>query len=483
MERLNRKNQNINKVLTERVIQFGEGNFLRAFVDWQIDKMNKEIGFDAGIVVVQPRAEGMLDALIEQDCLYTLYTQGILDGKLIKEHEVITAITRGINPYADFETFLALGEQPDMKFIVSNTTEAVIYFDTTEKFEDGCVESFAGKLTSLMYHRYKHFNGAKDKGFILLPCELIERNGEILKETILKYAEIWNLEAGFTTWVEEDNIFCCTLVDRIVPGYPHDSIAEMTAELGYEDKMIVVGEPFNMFAIEAPDCVGDAFPAHKVGANTFIVPDLAPYRTRKVRILNGLHTAIMPIAYLMGKDTVGDTVATTALNTYLRKVTEEEIIPTIDLSHRELSDFSDAVMERFANPFITHYLMSISLNSIAKFKTRDLPTILDNLAAGRTPNKLLFSLAALIVFYRGKRGKEDIAIADDADVKAFFEVTWQKYADSTESLEQIVTAVLKNEAFWGQDLTAITPIEKQVQTYTAKILQKGMEEALLEVLF
>ena len=289
---LNKETYNEYKQYPEKVLQFGEGNFLRAFVDWQIDKMNKQAGFNGSVVVVQPIEFGLVDKLNEQDGLYTLYLQGMNEGKAIEEHSVINSISRGINPYTQHAEYLKIAENPELRFVFSNTTEAGIAYDENDKLEDKPQKSFPGKFTALLYHRFKAFNGQKDKGLIIIPCELIDRNGDKLKEIILKFAKLWNLEEGFANWINEANTFCSTLVDRIVPGYPRDTIKEITQELGYVDNLVNVGEHFHLFIIEGPKWIENEFPASKAGLNVKFVEDMTPYRTRKVRILNGSHTSL-----------------------------------------------------------------------------------------------------------------------------------------------------------------------------------------------
>lgn len=375
--KLNRSNFKGYKKYPERIIQFGEGNFLRAFVDWQINKMNKEAEFNSSVVIVQPLAKGLVDKLNEQDGLYTLYLQGVKDGKPIKEHEVIESVSRGINPYSNYDEYLKLAENPEMRFIVSNTTEAGIAFDENDKLDNKCPNSYPAKLTALLYKRFKFFKGDKKKGFIIIPCELIDRNGEKLEKIIFKYAELWNLGLEFTIWLKEANTFCCSLVDRIVPGYPRDTIDEILKELGYEDDLVDVGEYFHLWVIEGPAWIGNELPFKKAGLNVKIVKDVTPYRTRKVRILNGAHTSLVPVAYLYGLNTVGESVADKVMGKYLHETVYNEIIPTLDLPEDELKYFAGAVLERFTNPFVKHYLMSIALNSMSKFETRDLPSLLE----------------------------------------------------------------------------------------------------------
>jgi tagaturonate reductase len=471
------------KTYPEKVLQFGEGNFLRAFVDWQIDKMNEEADFNGSVVVVQPLEGGLIDMLNDQDCLYTLYLQGVQNGKASKTHKIINSISRGINPYRDYDEYLKVGENPELRFIVSNTTEAGIAFDENDALNNGCQKSFPGKLTALLYHRFNAFGGASDKGLIIIPCELIDRNGEKLKEIVLKYAEIWNLGQAFVDWINNANTFCCSLVDRIVPGYPRDTIEEVRAELGYDDNLVDVGEIFHLWVIEGPQSIKDELPIEKAGLNVKVVNDMTPYRTRKVRILNGPHTAMVPVAYLYGLETVGESVEHEVIGKYVHDVIYDEIIETLDLPHEELVEFADAIIERFQNPYVKHYLMSISLNSMSKYKTRDLPSLAEYLnRKGELPKKLVFSLAALIEFYKGKRGEEDIQLADDEDILELFKGLWSNYDGTKDSLNKIVTSVLGYERNWGSNLNDIPNLTDEVVRYLEIIESVGMKEAIKEVL-
>jgi len=471
------------KTYPEKVIQFGEGNFLRGFVDWQIDKMNDEADFNGSAVVVQPQEGGLIDMLNEQDGLYTLYLQGIQNGEAVKTHKIINSVSRGVNPYRDYSEYLKLGENPEIRFIVSNTTEAGIAFDENDKLNEGCQKSFPGKLTALLYHRFVTFSGASDKGVIIIPCELIDRNGEKLKEIVLKYAEIWNLGEDFVNWLNKDNIFCCSLVDRIVPGYPRDTIDEVRAELGYDDNLVDVGEIFHLWVIEGPQSIKDELPIEKAGLNVKVVNDMTPYRTNKVRILNGPHTAMVPVAYLYGLETVGESVDHEVIGKYVHDIIYDEIIETLDLPHEELVEFADAIIERFQNPYVTHYLMSIALNSMSKFKTRDLPSLTEYLKRkGELPKKLVFSLAALIEFYKGKRGTENIQLSDDEDILELYKNLWSNFDGTEEGLNKIVISVLGYEKNWGMNLNDIPNLTNEVTKYLQEIERLGMKEAVKIVL-
>lgn len=481
--KLNRETFKGFKSYPEKIIQFGEGNFLRGFVDWQVQKMNERADFNGSVVVVQPLENGMVEMLNNQDCLYTLYLQGIKNGEAVKEHEVINSISRGLNPYKEYDEFLNVATQPEIRFVVSNTTEAGITFDENDKLEDKPQNTYPGRLTALLYHRFKAFNGDKEKGLIIIPCELIDRNGEKLKNIVYKYATLWNLENEFITWLNEANTFCCSLVDRIVPGYPRDTISEITEELGYEDNLVDVGEQFHLWIIEGPKEIENELPVGKAGLNIKFVEDMTPYRTRKVRILNGAHTALVPVAYLCGLDTVKDSVEDNLVGQYLRETIFDEIIPTLDLPEDELKQFASDVLERFQNPFIKHYLMSISLNSMSKFETRDLPSLLEYVnRKGTLPNKLCFSLAALIEFYKGKRGDENIALKDGQDILDLYKSLWSEHDGSNESLRNIVKNVLGYKANWKMDLNEVQGLTDKVSDYLIDIENLGINEAVKKVM-
>lgn len=481
--KLNRESYKNHKSYPVKVIQFGEGNFLRAFVDWQIDKMNKEADFNGSVAVVQPLEGGLIHMLNEQDCLYTLYLQGIQNGKATKTHTVIDCIDRAVDPYKDYNKYLELAEIPSVRFIISNTTEAGIVFENDDKLEGGCQKGYPSKLTALLYHRFKTFNGALDKGLNIIPCELIDRNGEKLKEIVLKYAEIWNLGDEFITWINTANTFFCSLVDRIVPGYPRDTIEEVRTELGYDDNLVDVGEVFHLWVIEGPQCLKEELPIEKAGLNVKIVDDMTPYRTRKVRILNGPHTAMVPVAYLYGLDTVGETVDHEIMGQYVRELIFDEIVPTLDLPHDELVQFGNDIIERFQNPYVKHYLMSIALNSMSKYKTRDLPSLTEYLKRkGELPRKLVFSLAALIEFYKGKRGNEDIKLADDEHILELYKNLWSECDGSESGLKTLVTKVLAYDRNWGMDLNEIEGLTQAVTDNLILIEKVGMKEAVKSVL-
>jgi len=463
----------------EKVLQFGEGNFLRCFVDWMFQELNKKAGFNGSVVVVQPIDRGMVNLLNEQDGLYTVYLRGLKNGKAESKHEVIDVISRGINPYQDFQSFLRTAEQPEMRYVISNTTEAGIAFDDSDKSTDAPPKSFPAKLAIWLHHRYQTFHGDPSKGVHLIPCELIEKNADNLKRIILQLSAKWGYEEGFVNWLNKACTFSNTLVDRIVPGYPRERISEINSELGYEDKQVVEGEPFHLWVIEAPEPLQKELPFPSIGLDVLYVKDITPYRTRKVRILNGAHTTLVPVAYLYGIDTVRESVEHPVVGKYLKDAILQEIIPTLDLPKQELEQFANEVIDRFRNPYIRHLLMSIALNSWSKFETRVLPSILEyKKRKGSIPQRLAFSLAATIAFYKGKRGEEAIALNDDAAAIELLKNTWASSDGSEEGIRQIVTRVLGYEKNWKQDLNKIEGLNDAVTKHLFNIEKYGMKKAI-----
>lgn len=473
----------------ERVLQFGEGGFLRAFVDWMFHQLNKQGLFNGRVVVVQPIAQGLVDKLNEQEGLYTLILRGLENGKPTAKNEIISSISRGINPYRDWQAYLACAENPDLEFIVSNTTEAGIAFDPQDSPEHTPPASFPGKLTAFLYHRFRHFNGAADRGMTLLPCELINRNGDNLKQTVLQTAANWGLPPAFTDWIERHNIFANTLVDRVVTGYPRDEAAAIEAKFGYQDELLDTGELFHLWVIEAPQSVAARLPFTKAGLDVVWTDDMTPYRTRKVRILNGAHTGSIPAAFLYGLETVGEMMDHPLLGRYVRSLISDELIPSINLDRGMLTAFANDVVERFQNPYIKHYLLSILLNSSAKFKIRNLPSLLEYYQLnGRLPEKLTFALAALIAVYRhghieggrlqARRDKGEFVMQDDLPVLEFFVDTWAAYDGSKQAAQTVAEAVLANTAIWGQNLNAVPGLTAKVAAYLWQIDAQGMQTTL-----
>ena len=476
MNQLNRTTANINTQLPIKVVQFGEGNFLRAFVDYIIDKLNTEAHFNAGVVVVQPLENGLVPLLNEQDGLYTLFMRGIKKGQLIDEHRVISCIQKSINPYHNFDVYLDLATEKDLEFLISNTTESGIAFDANDTGFGQCPNSFPAKVTALLYKRFQYFNGANDKGLTIIPCELINYNGDALKGIILQYANHWNLGQDFINWIEKSNSFHNTLVDRIVPGYPKDDIASYEAKLSYKDKLIVSAEVFLLWVIEGDDALLAKIPFNKINENVLVVNDMQPYRTRKVRILNGAHTAVVPFSIMYGKKTVKETMDDTFTESFLHKVVYDEINKTLPLSQKEVDDFAEEVFDRFRNPFIKHLLSSIVLNSISKFKVRMMPSLLAyKTQFGNLPTNLTFSLACLIRFYKGEWQGVMLPVQDDAQVVAFFETVWK-----TNNYKDISEKTLSNTSFWDEDVSQVSGLVNAVASALELLDTLGLEKGLKE---
>ena len=462
-----------------RIIQFGEGNFLRAFVDWIVWNTNRKTDFDAGVVVVQPIEKGMVDVLNSQDGLYHVNLQGIDKGEAVDSIQMIDVINGGLNPYTHFDDYLALAENPDVRFVISNTTEAGIAFDPSCCLEDRPASSYPGKLTQLLYHRYRHFNGDMSKGFIILPCELIFLNGKELKKCIYQYIDLWQLEPEFRTWFEQACGVYCTLVDRIVPGYPKDTIAQIHERIGYEDKLVVKGEIFHLWVIEAPESVAEEFPAGKAGLNVLFVPSEAPYHERKVTLLNGPHTVLSPVGYLSGLDTVRECVEDPEIGKFVHKVMYEELMETLNLPKPELQAFADSVVERFVNPYVKHFVTSIMLNSFPKYKTRDLPGLKTYLERkGELPKGLVLGLAAIITYYKGgKRGDVEIVPNDDAAIVALLKDLW-----ASDDVRKVAEGVLGAEFIWGEDLNLIPGLADLVAADLELIRNEGMRAAVRTII-
>lgn len=464
----------------DRIIQFGEGNFLRAFVDWQIDLLNQHTDLDAGVVVVRPINSPASRTLNDQQGLYTALIRGLnAQGEVVSEPRLIRSVNREIHAYRQFDDFLALARDGNIRLVFSNTTEAGIAYDEGDKLDDAPPNSFPAKLTRLLYERFSHFHGAADKGWVVLPCELIDDNGKALKSLVLRYAQQWQLPEAFSHWLNQHNTFCSTLVDRIVTGYPQEDAEQIFQQLGYRDDYLDTGEVYYQFVIEGPAWLRQTLRLDQYPLNIRLVDNIKPWKEQKVAILNGAHTAMVPVAFLAGLDTVGEAMNDRQIAAYVESALREEIIPTLDLPLAELQAFTDAVLGRFRNPFIRHQLLSIALNSMTKFRTRILPQLLaSQQQQGHWPRRLTLALAALLVFYRGERNGEPFPLQDDGHWLTRFATLWPQLSRGEINPQQLVERVLADSAHWQQDLTQQPGLVAAVTEQLQLIVDRGIRAAL-----
>lgn len=467
----------------ERVFQFGEGNFLRAFVDYFIDMLNEKTGFNSKVVLCQPIAPGLADKINEQEGLYTLYLRGFQDGAKVNKKRIISCVSRCLNPYNDFEEVLKCAENPDLRYITCNTTEAGIAYDPSCRFTDVPASSYPGKLTQFLYRRFQTFGSETGKGFVILSCELIDNNGKELEKCVLQYAAQWELGDDFMNWIREENLFCSTLVDRIVTGYPRSEADSINEENGYVDNLIDTGEIFGFWVIEGPESLKEELPFEKAGLPVLITDDHKPYKQRKVRILNGAHTSFVLGAYLAGQNIVRDCMNDEVICGFMNKTIYDEIIPTLTLPKEELEEFAASVTERFKNPFIDHALLSISLNSTSKWKARVMPSLKGYLEkTGTLPKCITASFAFYLAFYRGQelkedgfhavRGNDEYIINDDRAVLEFFN------AHKQDNAAALTHAVCTNTDFWGEDLSKLPGFEESVAQTLKAIEENGTYEVM-----
>lgn len=483
MLKLNRSTVKNLPVYPERILQFGEGNFLRAFVDWMVTKMNQNAGFNSGVVVVQPIERGMVDMINAQDGLYHVYLKGIKDGKPIKEFTLVDSITRGLNPYTQLDEYKALIDSPELRFIISNTTEAGIALDEKDRLDMKLQNSFPGKMTALLYQRYQTFKGDSSKGLIIICCELIDRNAYFLKKYILKHAENWKLEPEFLIWLNNSCTFCNSLVDRIVPGFPKDEIDAIQHELGYEDNLVVVGEYFHLWVIEGPDWVEKEFPAIKAGLDVKFVKDMKRFREQKVQVLNGCHTGSYAVSFLSGMETVREAFENLEVGHFMQEMVYDEVLPVLDGTDKELTTFANKILERFRNPYIRHLWQSIALNAMSKWETRNLPTLLNYYESHQMlPQKIVFSLAAMIAYFKGESNGVSYKVQDDQWILDFYEEAWAACDGRPISIEALVKKVLSLDKVWKQDLNNVPNLTISVTCYLFLIEQIGMKKAVKAVL-
>ena len=466
-----------------KVLQYGEGNFLRAFVDYMVDIANEKTDFNGSIVLVKPIEFGNLNRFHEQDCRYTVLLRGLENGEKTEKTRLITSVSDAVDAVGEYEKYAAYAKEPTLRFIVSNTTEAGIVLDREDRFDLCPPRSYPGKLTKFLFERAEHFDYAQDKGLVMLPVELIDDNGIMLKKCVLELARIWNLGDRFVRWLEEACIFTSTLVDRIVTGYPRDDAEKIWESLGYEDQLLDTAEPFGLWVIESPKDLSDELPLPKCGLPVIYTDNQKPYKQRKVRILNGAHTSFVPAAFQMGYDIVLDAMNDPLIASFMQDTLHEEVIPTLTLPKEDLLSFADAVTQRFRNPFIKHALLSICLNSVSKWRARCMPSLLTyREQTGKLPSRLTFSLAALMSLYRGgklKDGKleclrngEPYTLQDDAAVLSFFAERGETAA------EELTKEFIGREDFFGPELKAVPGLEEAVAGFLKEIEQSGVRAVM-----
>lgn len=471
-----------------RILQIGDGNFLRGFVDWMVDVANGAGLMNGEVIMAQPIDRGIADLMKAQDQLFTVLLRGVQNGQPVQSKRLVSCVKDTLNPYTQWDTMLATMQDPALRFVVSNTTEAGIAYVEEALVEGKCPANFPAKVTALLLARFKAFAGSPESGLVFLPAELIEANGTKLKNYVLQFAEAWNLPAEFITWVKAHNVFCNTLVDRIVPGFPAAEAEALFADFGYKDPLTVAAEPFLLWVIEGPAKIAEELPLHKAGLDVVWTQDLQPYRTRKVRILNGAHTASALASYCAGLDSVREMTEDPVVSKFLNKVMFEEIVPFVPLPEAERKAYAETIVERFANPHIRHELISIALNSVSKWQVRVLPTVKDYAAKhGKAPAGLSFSLAALLTFYHGQfaangdylglRHGQSYPIKDNADILAIMNAAWEGATDMT----KVTTALLSDTRLWGEDLTLVPGLAQQTASALTRIKEVGIKSAMAEL--
>jgi len=469
----------------EKVLQFGEGNFLRAFVDYWFDLANEKAGWNGKCVLVQPIAQGLTDLINAQEGLYTLYLRGRENGEKVDRKRVISSVSRCLNPYekAGFNAMMSVAVSDALEYIVSNTTEAGITYDPSCQLNDLPAASFPGKLTQVLYRRWQAGKG----GLVILSCELIDNNGKELLKCVNQYIDQWDLPDGFRRYVNESCTFCSTLVDRIVPGRIRDAAetARLEEANGYHDQLIDVGEVFGVWNIEGPDWLADKLPFRTAGLNCPVVPDVTPYKKRKVRILNGAHTGFVLGAYLAGFNIVRDCMHDETIRGFMNKMLLEEVVPILPLDRDDCVSFAAAVEDRFNNPFIDHELMSISLNSTSKWRARNLPSLLEYVERNHSlPACLAMGFAAYLAFYSSgiqaltekglvcrRPAGDTYTISDDRWVLEFF------YDHRSDDIPTLVQAVMSNQQMWGQDLTQVEGFQAATVQNLTLIRREGAKAA------
>lgn len=454
-----------------KVVQFGEGNFLRAFVDWILDNLNQKGSFEGSVMMVQPIEQGMAELINKQQGLYHTVANGLVDGIMKEDIRLVSSVAGCNNPFTHFDEYLNLGKLDTLEFIISNTTEAGIQFVEETPNKNQPAKTYPGKLTQLLFERYNHISGEKSKGLTIMPCELINNNGEELKNCIHRYIKYWNLGHDFSQWIDHACSFHNTLVDRIVTGYPKDKITHYQALTGFSDQLVVTSEQYHIWVIENKqknEKLTKLF--NNSGLNVLLTDDMQPYRTRKVRILNGAHTSMVPVGLLAGKTTVLETVSEDFTKEFTEELIFKEIAPVIGFPEKEINFYAQEIIDRFKNESIIHNLSSIALNSISKFKVRVLPTIFDYYQQyGKLPQRMVFAFSALICFYRGEVNGTQMPVNDEAQYVELFKNYWLK-AD----IKTMVNEILGNTELWDSNLLELKGFNDLMSAMTDSIMNLGV---------
>lgn len=470
---INKQNRPIN------ILQFGEGNFLRAFVDWQLEIANQEEIISAGVAICQPILDKehnvlkMIDLLNEQDQMYHVLLEGVQNGSPKRQIDLISSVMDAFNPYVDYDKYLSYITSKDLKIIISNTTEAGIRYVEGDSLTAEPPISFPAKMADFLYKRFQYFNGDPDSGLCVICCELIEDNGSTLHKYVIQHAEFNNLPSSFIAWVNNHCHFCDTLVDRIVSGFPKENIEDIKKEIGFDDNLVVKGEFYHLWVIggEGYKEAQKLLPLDKAGLHVIFTPSIKEFRDKKVRILNGSHTGLVPIALQMGCETVMDAFDTPIIESFIKEMMEEEVLPMIDDDRESLNNFADEILERFYNPYINHKLESIALNSISKWEARNYPTVVDMWnKEGKLAKRELFTLAALLTLYSPNSG---FVANDSVDAIIFIRDVWDS-ADLSTSISKI----LNNSNIWIKDYSKIEGAIETVTEYVMEIEKVGMEKAI-----
>lgn len=482
LKTLNRNNARLTSQYPEKVLQFGGGVFLRGFVDWMIDILNQNSDFNGSVVMVKPTPKGDYYQLREQQGLFHVMLEGTDNGKGLKEIHLVKCISRIIHAYQQWDEFMETATLPGLRFVVSNTTEAGITFDKNDQLAHSPPKEFPAKLTRWLFHRFNTFEGAEDKGCIILPCELIQGNGDQLQNCIIKYAKAWKLDPGFQNWITHHNYFCNTLVDRIVSGFPHDQAQEIQQKIGFNDSELVAAEWYHSWIIEGPRLLKDELPFEKTRLKIRLVDDITQYHDLKVRVLNGAHTSLVPVAYLCGFEMVHESFQDPLIRKFIECLLFDEVAVTVKLPPQQVQGFIQDVLERFRNPALKHQLLAIALNSTSKFSARLLPTLKDFINQNRVlPRHIVFSLAALLKFYQGSRQDQSIELRDGEETLEFFKNKWEAYHQQQITSNELVLSILSNSNIWGEDLTAVAGLSEAVRVCLLAIEIQGIHHCLEQI--